>query len=125
MAYIDLDYYQNEFKGTSTDAETFATLSERATDLIDMITGFKLIGADLTSFNEHFQSYVKKAVASQVEYMISQGGETSIHGNSLASASLGGFSYSENGENQKGIISPMVINYLRPTGLLYRGIKLC
>jgi hypothetical protein len=122
MPYIDYTYYVDTFKGTSISSEQFDLLVERASDLIDQITSYNLQGVDLTQQHQLIQNNVKKATAAQVEYMVTQGGELSIHGGSPASVSIGKFSYQASSEQQP-IISPAALNYLRPTGLLYRGVS--
>lgn len=123
MPYIDKVYYDNEFKGTPiTDQITFDRLSSRASDLVDMVTNYVLHGVAFENFAQFTQDNVKKATAAQVEYMASMGGELTVHGGSPSSVSIGNFDYQESGEGQQ-VISPIVINYLRPTGLLYRGVS--
>ncbi|MCS0652023.1 hypothetical protein [Cytobacillus firmus] len=120
MPYIDQAFYNDIYKGIQMDAETFKKLVSRASDLIDMVTNYKLLSIDLSKEPTLIQTNVKKAVAAQVEYMFSDGGELSIHGGSPSSVSIGGFSYTE-GSGVK-IVSEMAHSYLRPTGLLYMGV---
>jgi hypothetical protein len=130
MVYIDYKYYCDTYKGTDIEIDQFTVLAERASDLIDMLTSCSLNGVDLTLQHQLIQNNVKKATAAQVEYMANQGGELSMHGGSPASVSIGNFTYSEGGNRGQGnlsreqqIISPAVIAYLKPTGLLYRGVS--
>jgi hypothetical protein len=120
MPYIDQAFYNDVYKGTPLDAETFNKLVSRASDLIDMVTKYKLLGIDLSKEPTLVQTNVKKAVAAQIEYMYSEGGELSVHGSSPSSVSIGGFSYTEGSSVKK--VSEMALSYLRPTGLLYRGV---
>lgn len=120
MPYIDQAFYNDVYKGIPMDAESFNKLVSRASDLIDMVTNYKLLGIDLSKEPTLIQTNVKKAVAAQVEFMFSDGGELSIHGGSPSSVSIGGFSYTE-GSGVK-IVSEMARSYLRPTGLLYMGV---
>jgi hypothetical protein len=130
MAYIDKQYYDNEYKGVPiSDEDTFSRLAERASDIIDQMTGYLLHGQEFTQFAQFIQTQVKKAVAAQIEYMASFGGELASHGGGgFSSVNIGNFSYSE-GEGTKNLsrneqrTSPAVIEYLRPTGLLYRGVN--
>lgn len=124
MAYIDYKYYLSEYMGTEITLDQFMVLSERASDLIDMLTSYSLSGVDLTQQHQLIQTNLKKSVAAQIEYMASQGGELTMHGGSPSSVKIGNFSYQEGTEKDKQIVSPAVINYLRPTGLLYRGVNL-
>ncbi|MFC0271124.1 hypothetical protein ACFFIX_06620 [Metabacillus herbersteinensis] len=122
MPYIDYTYYTNTFKGTSLTQEQFDRLVVRASDLVDMITSYVLHGVEFTQLAQLIQDNVKKATAAQIEYMDSLGGELTIHGGSPSSVSIGNFNYQDSGEGQQ-VISPIVINYLRPTGLLYKGVS--
>ncbi|MGV3265628.1 hypothetical protein [Cytobacillus pseudoceanisediminis] len=120
MPYIDQAFYNDVYKGTPMDAETFTMLEERASDVIDVLTNYRLAGEDLSREPELIQTNVKKAVAAQIEYMYSEGGELSVHGGSPSSVSIGGFSYTE-GSGVK-VVSEMARSYLRQTGLLYMGV---
>lgn len=117
MAYIDYTFYTDVYKGVQLDADTFSRLAERAGDVIDQVTNYQI--GDITQYPEWIQSLIKKAVAAQVEYLY-YAGETAIHGDAFGNVKLGDFTYSSSGSQQT--ISPAVINYLRPTGLLYRGV---
>ncbi|EIJ79115.1 protein gp8 [Bacillus methanolicus PB1] len=130
MAYIDKQYYDNNYNGVPiADESTFNRLAERASDVIDQMTGYLLHGQEFTQFVQFIQEQVKKATAAQIEYMVTAGGEVAVHGGgSFSSVNIGNFSYSE-GEGAKNLsrneqrTSPAVIGYLRPTGLLYRGVN--
>jgi hypothetical protein len=123
MPYVDYAFYTQTFKGTSITQEQFDSLAERASDVIDMVTSYILHGVEFTRFAQLIQTNVKKAVAAQIEYMNMQGGELSVHGGSPSSVNIGNFSYQEGAGNEQQIVSPMVIQYLRPTGLLYKGVS--
>lgn len=128
MPYIDKQYYDDDYKGSSVDEETFLRLAERASEIVDEITDYKLkIGVSFDKLNAFFKEQVKKATAAQVEYMLLQG-EGVEHGESdVSSVTIGKFNYSE-GQNPTRLTraqlrsSPAVIGYLKPTGLLYSGI---
>ncbi|WP_368298387.1 hypothetical protein [Cytobacillus firmus] len=121
MPYIDQAFYNDVYKGTPIDAETFTMLEERASDVVDLLTNYRLAGEDLSHKPELIRTNVKKAVAAQIEYMYSEGGELSLHGGSPSSVSIGGFSYTE-GSGVR-VVSEMALSYLRPTGLLYLGVE--
>src|SRR5690554_6099584 len=107
MAYIDKTYYDETYKGVPIDdADTFSRLSERASDIIDQITGYKIKDInDLTAFQ---QSQVKKATAAQTEFLAISGSESAVHGDRFQSVGIGSFNYSKNtGEGEKRI-SPSV-----------------
>lgn len=121
MVYIDYTYYTNTYKGVPIDADTFSRLLERASELIDQVTNYSI--QDFAALTPFAQEQVKKATAAQVEYLY-YAGETSVHGDVFGNVKLGGFTYS-GGTQSTSAISPAVINYLRPTGLLYRGVTVC
>jgi hypothetical protein len=121
MAYIDYTYYTDVYKGVPIqDADTFSRLSERASEIIDQVTNYTI--QDIATLPMFVQDQVKKATAAQVEYFV-YAGEQVLHGdNGMTDVRLGNFSYSVGAQSA---ISPAVINYLRPTGLLYRGVTVC
>lgn len=120
MPYIDKAYYENEYKGLPIiDQALFDRLTVRASDLIDQLSSYQI--QDFNALTSFQQIQVRKAAAAQVEYMANQGGELSIHGGSPSSVNIGNFSYQA--EKEQPIVSPAVIGYLWPTGLLYRGVS--
>lgn len=123
MAYIDYTYYTDVYKGVPIpDADTFSRLSERASELIDQVTNYTI--QDLAALTTFTQEQVKKATAAQVEYF-ALAGDSVTHGVSeFQNVKLGDFSYSTGGAAQN-VVSPAVLSYLRPTGLLYRGVTVC
>jgi hypothetical protein len=128
VPYINQAFYDDEYRGTPMDADTFTKLEIRASDLIDRVTNYQLMGVDLSQQPSLIQTNVKKAVAAQVEYMYSEGGELSVHGSSPFSVSVGNFSYSHgvgsSGKQESRVVSEMSMNYLMPTGLLYMGVDI-
>lgn len=99
---------------------------ERASDVIDSLTMYKIVNAGgLNNFPAFTQTLVKKAVCAQVMYMFNNGykGDATV-----SNVSIGSFSYtSGTAENQsdkvnKLDLAPYVRGYLLPTGLLYRGV---
>ncbi|MBB6446463.1 hypothetical protein [Bacillus benzoevorans] len=120
--YVDSAYYHDTYNGVPIeDADLFARLGSRAADLINQLTKYAIHGDNLTKFHSIVQENVKKAVCAQIEYMLQNGGETSIHGGSPASVSVGNFSYQGGAGNE--IVSPAAISHLRSVGLLYSGLS--
>lgn len=129
MAYIDADYYNNEYKGTPvSDTTLLDRLINRASDQIDHIINYKLEGVDFDKLAPFIKKQVQKATAAQVEFLAING-ETSA----TVSEGGGGFSvgsYSENGMSAGAEDGPSfydqyaitVPKYLRPTGLLYTSV---
>jgi hypothetical protein len=127
MAYIDATYYNEVYKGVAvSDTATLSRLIERASDIIDQTTGYKIAMSPngLDDYSTFIQDQVKKAVAAQVEYFL-LAGDSIVHGvNELQNVKIGDFSYSTDGAAQS-VVSPAVLSYLRQTGLLYRGVTVC
>lgn len=130
MAYIDYKYYSDDFKGKPIPEEQFGALAERASDIIDIVTNYALSEIDINSLPSMFSKCIKKATAAQTEYIYSKGGTTAINGgneDSLSSVNLGSFSYQEDDSQttltrEQKMLSPLVLEYLKPTGLLYSGL---
>lgn len=130
MGYIDKTYYDGTYMGLPiTDQDMFDRLEARASDIIDQLIRYALQGVDLTTLHQLIQDNVKKAVASQVEYMFSNGGELVSHGgDGMNTVKIGNFNYTEgNSDNnltrEQKRISPAVLEFLRPTGLMNRAVN--
>ncbi|MGE7864533.1 hypothetical protein ACQKOA_26475 [Bacillus mobilis] len=129
MSYIDVDYYRNEYEGTPvSDEALLKRMIKRASEQIDSIIDYKLQGVDFDKVAPFIRDQVKKATAAQVEFL-------AINGITSATVSEGGGgfsvgSYSENGMSAGAAEGPShydryaitVVDYLRPTGLLYAGL---
>jgi len=129
MPYIDVDYYNNEYKGTPvSDTSLLERLITRASEQIDHIIDYKLEGVNFDQLAPFINKQVKKATAAQVEFLAING-ETSA----TVSEGTGGFSvgsYSEDGvsagdNNAANFYTQYAISvpkFLRPTNLLYTGV---
>lgn len=127
MAFIDAEYYANEFKGETIPETKFARLAELASDVID-----GLITVDMTDEEKQASVNVKKATAYQLEFMYEHGGIDTILGYSdfdVTSESLGDYSVSTGGGNgassvvktSYGVpVSPLALQFLRKDGLMCR-----
>lgn len=126
MAYIDAKYYKNDYKGKvyNLDEPEIESNIERASDMIDTITGFKLQSGevDLESSHPLIKSNVKKATAAMTEYYLLNGGYDSLINAGMSSVNIGGFSYQVSQSNGTTIEVPEnVMSMLSVTGLLYAG----
>ena len=123
MPYMDQTYYTDTYKGevVSVSDSDFPIFEQRASELIDNITMQRVAINGLDSYIPFIQEQFKKAVCAQIEYINSNGIEIVNSYGEEQSASLGKFSYSGNSGGDQSI-SPMAINYLEITGLLYRGL---
>lgn len=130
MAYINKSEY-NAFLGVATtlsDAD-FGYLSDRASDVIDALTMYKITAAGgIDSLPPFVQEQVKKAVCAQTQTLDERGGVAAVIGEAGESVTIGKFSYSKQGGGKEKTVnglpvSPLVEGYLFPTGLLYGGIS--
>lgn len=121
MMYIDSDYYDNEYLGEPVeDPAEFNRMVKRASELVDIATRMKSQNVDLNSTQGKL---VKKAVASQVEHYVINGGYEEYSQDSMATVGVGGFNYTikDNG-NTKGSLTDISMNHLLASGLLYSGL---
>lgn len=125
MSYVDYDYYKETFRGESVDPADFPSLCERAGELIEELTLYRLTPMTFLAMPKETQETVKKAVCAQIEYLDANGGSDLDNGSGIQSATLGKFSYSgsagANGSTEQSRISPRAERLLWPTGLTYRG----
>lgn len=123
--YITELYYTDTFKGEPVDPADFPSLCERAEEIIEELTLYRVSSKTFSSFPEDVQERIKKAVCAQIEYLEVNGGSDMDNGVDLQSATLGKFNYTKstgaNGSTAQSIYSPRAQRILLPTGLLYRG----
>ena len=117
--YVDETYYNDVFKGEPVESADFPTLCQRAGEIIEEMTLYRLTKEGFS------QKLVKNAVCAQMEYLDANGGAEMDMGNGMSGATLGKFSYSGassgNGSTEQSIFSPRAERILWPTGLTYRG----
>lgn len=125
MPYVDRTYYLDTFKGEPVDEADFLSLCNRAGEIIEMMTAYKVTPITVQAMPEMVQDRVKMAVCAQIEYLDANGGADMDSGADLQSAGLGKFNYTkasgENGSAEQSIHAPRALRILAPTGLLYRG----
>ena len=127
MAYIDYDFYTNEYVGEEITQEEFDKLLPKASDVLDDLTNdyyqFKDLEEDIPWRRDKF----KKAVACQIEFFHEVGSTTSEGINDPQSVSIGRTTMSngrsDSSNDSKSRVSKDVFTYLRTTGLLYRGLE--
>lgn len=123
--YVDETYYKDTFRGEPVDPVDFPSLCERAGELIEELTLYRLTPVIFLAMPENVQNLVKKAVCAQIEYLDANGGADLDNGVGIQSATLGKFSYSgsagANGSTEQSRFSPRAERILSPTGLTYRG----
>lgn len=125
MTYVDEKYYNDTFHGELADSADFPSLCERAGELIEELTLYRLTPLTFPDMPEDVQEIVKKAVCAQIEYLDANGGSDLDNGSGIQGATLGKFSYSgsagANGSTEQSRFSPRAERLLWPTGLTYRG----
>lgn len=135
MPYITPDYYKNVYKGAQAPSDTdLERYIERASDVIDEVTEYKLYGGKFEALPDGFvKDLVRKATAAQVEFYVIKGGDAAVNAgedSGMNSVSVGSFSYSKGASSNSGgsssrdagRISPAALSILTETGLLYRGV---
>ena len=125
MSYVDYDYYHETLYGESVDPADFPALCERAEELIEELTLYRLTSTSFSAMSDDTQNRIKKAICAQIEYLDANGGAEMDMGNGMSGATLGKFSYSGTssgtGSTEQSIFSPRAERILWPTGLTYRG----
>lgn len=123
--YVDEVYYHDMFRGEPVDDTDFPTLCQRAGEIIEEMTLYRLTEEGFAMMPENTQKLVKNAVCAQIEYLDANGGSEMDMGNGMSGATLGKFSYSGassgSGSMEQSIFSPRAERILWPTGLTYRG----
>lgn len=120
MSYVDISYYQGEFKGDIPLDEYLENKLERASDQIDTLTYNRIIGIGFENLSEFQKDKIKKAVCLQADF-IEQYGE--FINMPLNGYSVGSTSVSFNGSIVNGITTTKeVINYISQTGLNSRRL---
>ena len=123
--YVDEAYYKDTFHGEPVDSAAFPALCDRAGELIEELTLYRLTPETFPSMPETVQDLVKKAVCAQIEYLDANGGADLDNGGGLQSVALGKFSFTQgagaNGSTEQSRFSPRAERILWPTGLTYRG----
>lgn len=123
--YVEMDYYTSKFKGEPVADADFPSLCQRAGEIIEELTLYRLTEKGFLFMPEDTQKRVRDAICAQIEYLDANGGAEMDMGNDMSGASLGKFSYSGatsgNGSTTQSIFSPRAERILWPTGLTYRG----
>lgn len=107
--------------------EEVLTLIGEAEEVIDILTGCKIIFRGYENLSETEKILVQKAVFSQAEYIRENGSVDSLDGTEPVSCTLGSFSYSYGSSSavqnvSSGGYSSAAMSYLEAAGLLSRRI---
>ncbi len=119
-----ISYYRDNWNGSfnGTDEELTQLLS-RASDVINNIIA--LSGYTIETVPDVLEERVKKSICAQADYIDNNGGVNFMSECNMGAMSLGKFSYSGIGNDSgsaSGIMCRQALDYLLPTGLLYRGV---
>ena len=127
MAYVIKSDYTS-FTTTVISDSDFTLISERASDILDVITFNKIADKGISFYPLSVQNKIKKATCALCESIQINGGITSLaqSNDNLTNVSIGSFSYGKAPGNDTNIIygvtiPPIVYMYLSGTGLLYCG----
>lgn len=124
------EYDDMPFTGVA-DEKKFKEFLQTASDRMDIETNYFYQFNDFESDMNFRKTQFKKAVACQIGYMIDLGATTTEGMNKTPqSFSIGRTTinnpsrYNPSGENEsKSLISDDALDYLRSTGLMYKGVR--
>lgn len=126
MKWIDQTFYMTDYGGVDIDSSEFTDIANASERVIDQLTQFRLSQKDLSSYPDIVQNMVKMAICAQIEYFYEMGSHTEAGMQTLQSASIGGFSFtnpSSETTNKSMRVSNVAMEYLGFTGLMYAGIS--
>lgn len=86
--YVDETYYNDVFKGEPVESADFPTLCQRAGEIIEEMTLYRLTEEGFLMMSESTQKLVKNAVCAQMEYLDANGGAEMDMGNGMSGATL-------------------------------------
>ncbi|BBA82964.1 hypothetical protein [Lactiplantibacillus plantarum] len=133
MPIVDQDFYACTYFGEQVPVNiNFGRLEMRAEEMVNQYANYYFDSHNLDDLPlEADRINVKKAVCAQIEWFIDSGGVEELanakqSAKGISHVTIGKFSYEKSapttlprGTAQR---SNAAINYLRPTGLLYRGV---
>ena len=131
MAYITYDEYVTYYGTPPVQESDFTVYAEQASDLIDVLTEYRIMRGGLSALPDLVQKLVKKATAAQVLYFIQNGGVEAVEsgqtgqGFSVGKVRVDGDSrYRAQNISKRGalMISPMARALLEQTGLMERVV---
>ena len=125
---IDKDYYNTSYAGTPVeDEETFNRYLAKAERQINKYCNYYFDNHNLVDLPfESDQVAVKNSICAQIEYFNDLGGANELAGDGqVTSIHIGNTTKSFNHINLdkvSALVSEQALEYLAPTGLLYRGV---
>lgn len=132
MSYVDYQYYRDDFAGVANE-EDFNKIVFRAVDLVKMYMDRFIASWDQKSDIEAYGCDVKKAVCYEIDYLIDNGGNSSLNGKSeldLKSVKTEGFEYQYrdnrgsmfNGVPFSPVSADLIKKELRKKGYMKRAV---
>lgn len=120
MAYVDYQYYKDEFNGTVLDESNSKQRLERASDQVDSLTFNRIRAKGFDNLTDFQKDRIKKAICIHAEFIEQYGDYINMPLNSFSAGSISiNFSTKTiNGVNT----TQEVLNYLNQTGLTCRRI---
>lgn len=121
---VGIDYYREVWHG-SYDGADLNVLISRAELIVSCAISDS--GYTLNTIPTGLQENVKSAICAQIDHIGSCGGSEAISENAIASASLGGYSYSlaDGGKATSAAdLCSLSLRLLRTSGLLYKGVSI-
>ena len=127
MGYIDSVYYYGSYGGAET-ADDIDILIERASEIVNILTGGKIEAAGgIDGFADTFaKEKIQLATGAQVDYLDRNGGLSSLDSSTPVQMTLGKFSYmngSGTSERNSFPVSSLARGHLEEAGLLIRSIS--
>lgn len=121
MAYADVTYYKDVYKGNAVPDELIARQLEKASDQIDSMTYNRIVAQSFNNLTEFQQGKIRKAVCAHADFMYQYGPylDMPLSGYSAGSISLS-FKSVEAGGGVK--TSAEVMDLLKFTDLVNRRL---
>lgn len=122
MAYVDYNYYTNTYKGDTISQTDFPRYEERAEELIDAVTRYRVAEMGLTAFPARVQTLIQKAVCAQINYYVEYGLAVALTGQDNGGFTVGKVTVQGSGSDKAAgaysMASPEALMLLEQTGLL-------
>ena len=131
MPIVDQDFYAYTYFGEQVPVNiNFERLEMRAEEMVNQYANYYFDSHNLDDLPlEADRINVKKAICAQIEWFIDVGGVEELANSkqsTITRATVGKFNYEKSAPTtlprSTAQRSNAAINYLRPTGLLYRGV---
>lgn len=124
---IDDDFYTNVYGGLNLSKKYIDDNRRQAADVINELCNYYFDDRTFDTLPlKQDKVNVKKAICAQIEHFYELNGNTELAAlNNPTGVSIGNFSMSgirQASTGIKSLVSHKAIRYLKPTGLLYRGV---